>query len=185
MAEKTLNGIRVLMIIAPEDFRDEELLEPKHILTEAGAKVTVASTAAGEASGMLGAKVTPDAVVNNVKSADYHAVVVVGGMGSPTHLWNNAHIHQLLKETHAAGRVVGGICLSGAVLANAGVLKGKKATVWATDESLAALSGGGASYVKDHVVHDGNVVTADGPEAATQFGNTLVKALHQLAVAKR
>lgn len=184
MTEKTLNGTRVLMIIAPEDFRDEELLEPKQILTEAGAQVTVASTRAGEATGMLGASVKPDAVVDNLKSADYHAVVVVGGMGSPTHLWQHKHVHNLLKETHAAGRVVGGICLSGAVLANAGVLNGKRATVWATDESLAALSAGKAQYVKEHVVQDGNVVTADGPEAAPEFGQTLVRALQKIAVAK-
>lgn len=184
MAEKTLNGIRVLMIIAPEDFRDEELLEPQQLLTEAGAKVTVASTRAGEAGGMLGAKLVPDAVVDEVKAADYHGVVVVGGMGSPTHLWNNAKVHQLLKDTHSAGRVAGAICLSGAVLANAGVLNGKRATVYVTDESVAALTAGGATYVKEHVVHDGNVVTADGPEAATEFGNALVKALRALAVAK-
>jgi protease I len=184
MADKALDGIRVLMIIAPEDFRDEELLEPKQLLTDAGAKVTVASTESGEASGMLGAKVTPDATVAGLKASDYHAVVVVGGMGSPTHLWNNEAVLQLLRDTHAAGNVVGAICLSGAVLANAGVLKGKKATVYATDESLAALSAGGAHFATEHVVHDGNVVTADGPEAASEFGMTLITALQRQAIAK-
>jgi protease I len=176
--DMSLNGTRVLMVIAPEDFRDEELLEPKKLLTEAGAQVTVASTREGEASGMLGATIKPDAVVDSLKAADYHAVVVVGGMGSPTHLWNHSHVHKLLKETHTAGRVVGAICLSGAVLANAGVLAGKRATVWATD---AALQQGNARYVKEHVVHDGNVVTADGPEAAPEFGRTLITALKNLA----
>jgi protease I len=179
MAEKKLSGTRVLMVIAPEDFRDEELLEPKSILTEAGAQVTVASTKPGQATGMLGAQVIPDTVVDGLKAADYHAVVVVGGMGSPTHLWNHTHLHKLLQETNSSGRVVGGICLSGAVLANAGVLSGKKATVWATDESLAALKNGKAHYQTEHVVHDGNVVTADGPEAASEFGRTLVAALHK------
>ena len=184
MADETLKGIRVLMIIAPEDFRDEELLEPKELLTKAGAQVSVASTQAGEASGMLGAKVTPDSVVTGLNASDYHAVVVVGGMGSPTHLWNNPKVLQLLQETNSEGRVVGAICLSSAVLANAGVLNGKTATVYATDASLAALSAGGAHYSKEHVVHDGNVVTADGPEAASDFGNTLVRALRALAVTK-
>lgn len=180
MTEKTLSGTKVLMIIAPQDFRDEELLEPKRILSEAGAQVTVASTKDGEATGMLGAKVRPDTVVDSQKAADYQAVVVVGGMGSPEHLWNHKHIHKLLTDAHTNGRVIGGICLSGAVLANAGVLAGKKATVWATDESLAALQNGKATYIKDHVVHDGNVITADGPEAAVDFGQKLVAALRSL-----
>jgi protease I len=184
MTNQPLNGNRVLMIIAPEDFRDEELLEPKQLLTEAGAKVTVASTREGEATGMLGARIKPDAIVDTLKASDYHAVVIVGGMGSPTHLWHHNHVHKLLKETQSAGRVVGGICLSGAVLANAGVLAGKRATVYATDESIAALSAGKAQYVTDHVVHDGTVVTADGPEAASEFGRTLIHALQQLPVAK-
>jgi hypothetical protein len=34
--EKTLAGKRVVMIIAPENFRDEELIEPQNVLTEKG-----------------------------------------------------------------------------------------------------------------------------------------------------
>lgn len=179
MSEKTLAGIRVLMVIAPEDFRDEELLEPKQILTDAGAKVTVASTRAGAASGMLGASVNPDVVVDTIKPGDYHAVVVVGGMGSPTHLWNHTKLHELLQHAAGNGGVAGGICLSGAVLAKAGILNGKRATVWAMDESLKALEEGKAQYTAEHVVADGNVITADGPEAATDFGHALVVALQK------
>jgi protease I len=177
MADKKLTGIRVLMVIAPAEFRDEELLEPKRILTEAGAHVTVSSTKPGEATGMLGAKVTPETTLDKVQAAEYHALVVVGGMGSPKHLWECAPLHNIVRQIENAGRVIGGICLSGAVLAKAGVLRNKQATVWSTPESLQALSDGGAKYTSDHVVQDGNVVTADGPEAATKFGETLVEML--------
>ena len=63
------------------------------------------------------------------------------------------------------------------VLAKAGVLTGKKATVFKTKESLAALQQGGAEYVEQAVVTDFNLVTANGPEAAEELGNTLVKLL--------
>jgi len=54
---------RILCVIAPERFRDEELAEPKRALEAAGHRVTVASTRPGHATGMLGARVAVDAVV--------------------------------------------------------------------------------------------------------------------------
>jgi protease I len=180
MADKKLANLNVLMIIAPKDFRDEELLEPKKLLEDSGANVTIASTELTEAQGMLGAKVKPDILIDNVNASSFAAAIVVGGMGSPEYLWNNKKIHSILQELYKANKVVAGICLSGAVLAKAQVLKGKKATVWATDESLQALSEGQATYLKEHVVEDGNIITADGPEAAEKFGTTLINAICKL-----
>ncbi len=177
MGTTTLRGKKVLLVIAPEHFRDEELLEPRRILSERGATVAVASTRGGTAHGMLGAEVTPDLLVSDARATDYDAVVVVGGMGSPTHLWNDAALHTLLREAHAARRVVAGICLSGAVLAKAGVLRGLRATVYSTPESLRALSAGGATYMPQGVVVDGRVVTAEGPPVARAFAEKIAIAL--------
>jgi len=181
MSEKKLTGTKILMVIAPEQFRDEELLEPKKIFEQAGAQVVVASTLKGKATGMLGATVHADISLDDAKSPEYKAIVVVGGMGSPEHLWKNTRLHGLLRECSQKGNVVAGICLSGAVLANAGVLAAKKATVWATPESLQALEKGKARYTQEHVVSDGNVVTADGPEAAAEFGSAVATALQRVA----
>src|SRR6185437_7489599 len=101
MADKKLAGKRVLFVIAPEQFRDEELLEPRQILTDAGAQATIASTEPRESTGMLGVKVHPDATIDGVRASDYQAVIVVGGMGSPTHLWENSRLHGILKECQA------------------------------------------------------------------------------------
>jgi protease I len=172
-----LDGKRVLMVIAPEQFRDEELANPKAILEEAGARVTVASTRGGTCRGMLGASVTPDTTIASERAGDYDAVVVVGGGGSPAHLWENASLHQVLRDAKSANKVIGGICLSGAALARAGVLAGKHATVWRTDESIAAMREGQAKLSDSPVVVDGMVVTANGPEAANDFGRRLAQLL--------
>ena len=182
MAEKRLQGTRVLMVIAPEEFRDEELLTPQSILSEAGARVDVASTRAGVATGMLGATVTPNLLLADVKAQDYQAVIVVGGMGSPEYLWQEPKLHAIIQELHKNGRVIAAICLSGAVLANAGVLAGKKATVYSTPESEQALADGKAEFVDQPVVQDGKVITANGPEAAQHFGETIVQELSKVKV---
>lgn len=182
MADSRLVGVKVVMIIAPEEFRDEELLTPQKELVEAGATVKVASTRAGEAQGMLGAKVTPDLVVNNLRADDVDAAVIVGGMGSPEHLWDDRTLHTLVRNLHSQGKVVAAICLSGAALAKAGILQGRHATVWPMPESLKALKDGKANYVKEHVVQDGRIITADGPEAAHDFAQALIKELSKVKV---
>jgi protease I len=182
---RDLEGRRVLAVIAPEKFRDEELLDPRAVLEARGAAVVVASTKAGTARGMLGAKVTPETTIEQCRAADFDAVLVVGGMGSPAHLWEHAGLHALLRETVAAGRVASSICLSGAVLAKAGILRGRRATVYETDGSLEALKAGGAVYTASAVEVDGRIVTANGPHAAKDFGRAVGDAVAALPLAPK
>ena len=170
-------GKKVLMVIAPREFRDEELADPKAILEKAGAQVTVASTAMGDCYGMLGAEVEADVAIGDARASDFDAVVVIGGMGSPKHLWASAALHRLLKDAETGGKVIGGICLSGAALARAGVLAGKRATVWRTPDSLAEMQKGKAETLDVPVVVDGRVVTANGPAAAKEFGLEIARLL--------
>lgn len=177
MAEKRLEGKKVLMVIAPENFRDEELNHPKEILEREGASVTIASSTLGECRGMLGARARPGLLIKDARSDDYDAVVVVGGAGSPTYLWPDSNLHQLLKEAKEKGKVIGGICLSGAALARAGVLKGVEATVFATPESLKEMEKGEARYIRRPVVASGKIVTAEGPASARDFGRAIADKL--------
>ncbi len=103
--------------------------------------------------------------------------MVVGGAGSPQYLWDNWALYSILKQAAEANKVIGGICLSGAVLARAGVLEGKQATVYQTPQTLEELKKAGARYMARDVVIDGNTVTAKGPAAAKEFGRQLAERL--------
>ncbi|MEW6202791.1 MAG: DJ-1/PfpI family protein [bacterium] len=172
-----LNGKRILMIICPANFRDEEVLEPKAAFEGEGAEVTVASTRAGHCRGMLGAVVHAESCVKDTKADDYDAVVVAGGAGSPQYLWDNADVHKIVQGAKELGKVIGAICLSTAVLANAGILQGIEATVYPTPESKSALAKGGAKYVPHDVVASGKIITAEGPGAAKKFAQKIVEAM--------
>ena len=174
---KTLSGKTVLFVISQDNFRDEELAHPREEVSAAGARIAVAAREKAPARGMLGAVENPDLRIRDAKAADYDAVVAVGGRGTPEHLWNDGDLHRLLREARAAGKVVGGICLSGATLAIAGVLKGVEATCYATDASKKEMRNGGAIFVEKPVVVSGKIVTANGPGAARDFGKALVAAL--------
>ena len=170
MAEKK----KVLMIIAPENFRDEEYKEPRRILEGKGCRVTVASTRTKPAKGMLGMTVTPDITIDKVKAADFDAVIFVGGYGAETY-YQDERAHALAADTAKSGKPLAAICVAPTILANAGLLKGKAATVWESQSK--ALVAGGAKYTGKPVERDGLIVTADGPASAVKFGEEIARAL--------
>ena len=172
--EKVLAGKKVVMIITPENFRDEELLEPKSVLIEKGVEVKVASTSLETAKGMLGAEVKPDMLISDIKPEDWDAIILVGGTGASVH-WKDTSVHSMLNEAVKQNKIVGAICIAPVTLANAGILSGKKATVYQSEAQK--LKDKGAEYTGEGVQRDGNIITASGPPAARKFGDAIAKAL--------
>lgn len=166
----------VVMIIAQDNFRDEELLQPKRILEEGGIIVKVASRKRQEARGMLGARVMPDMTLQDIDVQDFDAVVFVGGGGSSTY-WDDPLAHKISCEAYSANKIVAAICIAPVTLAKAGLLKGRRATVWSSEaESLKAE---GAIYTPGALERDGNIITASGPTAADAFGKQILKAISE------
>jgi protease I len=169
-----LGGKKVVMIIARKDFRDEELFRPKEILEKAGAKVAVASSSLEPARGMLGGTAKPDLLVKDIRVSEYDAVVFVGGVGAREY-WEDEKAQEIARGAAEERKVVAAICLGPVTLANAGVLEGKKATVW--ESEAGRLKAKGAIYTGRKVETDGRIITANGPQSAEEFGRALVKAL--------
>lgn len=172
-----LAGKKVLLVVAPRDFRDEEFFVPRRVFDEKSAQVTVASSVKETAKGMLGGTVEPDVVFSEVQPAAYDAVVVAGGAGSKEHLWDDEELRRIVREVHQEGKVVAEICLSPVVLARAGCLDGKEATVWPDPAAVRELKAAGAAYVDEGVVVAGNVVTARDPQSAEAFAQTVARLL--------
>jgi protease I len=174
VAMENLKGKRIVMIIAHENFRDEELNAPLAIFQNAGAEVIIASSELAVAKGKFGALIMPDILYSDIDPKKYDAVVFVGGPGAVQYL-DDSQAHRIARETLSAGRVLAAICIAPAILAKAGVLKGKSATVFPSDQN--ALIDGGARYTAKGVEVDGSIVTADGPQSAAPFANEIVKLL--------
>lgn len=166
--------MNVLMVIAPENFRDEELFHTKDELEKAGANVTIASRGMDTCTGMLGGAATPDISLREVNVDDYDAVVFVGGRGSEVY-FNNPVALDLAKDAYDAGKLVAAICIAPSILANSGLLRGKKATSFLSQQNN--LLAKGADFTGDSVTTDGKIITADGPGSAREFGRTIARAL--------
>ena len=71
----------------------------------------------------------------------------------PAQYFDDAELHSLLRETVRTDKPVGAICLAPVILARAGLLQGREATVWSDDRD--ELDQAGCSKVGTGVVVDG------------------------------
>ncbi len=171
---KALTNRKILMVIASNNFRDEEFYIPEKLFEEQGATVTVASSKLSVSTGMLGMKVRPLVLVADVTAEDYQAVIFVGGNGAAEY-WDDPICHAIAQTAYDNQRIVAAICIAPIILANAGLLKDKKATVFSAE--IPRLEAKGAIYTGREVERDGCIITGSGPPAATQFAQAIIRAL--------
>ncbi len=165
---------KVLMVLAPKNFRDEEYQKPRQVLEEAGFEIEVASKGVSEAEGTFGAKAEVDKDISQINVDDYLGVVFVGGTGAAIY-FEDQNALSLAKTAFEKGKVVGAICIAPSILANAGILQGKKATAFSSEEGN--LTAKGAQYTGELVTVDGKIITANGPQVAEEFGREIVDKL--------
>jgi len=169
----------IALVVAFEGYQDKEFEVPKGLFEAAGFTVQTVSFFAGTATGSLGGKAKVDLLLEDAvkKVDDYAAVVFVGGPGSVFY-HKEKLAHQLARDAVAKGKIVAAICLAPFTLAYSGVLKGIKATSWTGGEFTAdRLAAEGAYFRDDAVVVENRIVTANGPAAAGDFADAVLKLL--------
>lgn len=164
---------KVLMIIAPQNFRDEEYFETREVLESAGLEVTVCNSTGESSRSMAGKVVTPDCNFYDSDSAEYDAVVFVGGSGASVYFSHNRTL-EIAREFFKAGKIVAAICIAPTILANAGILAKKKATAFASEKDKIASVG---SFTGRPTEMDGNIITANGPSVSRHFAKLIVEKL--------
>lgn len=167
---------KILMVIAPDNFRDEEYFETRKVLESEGFSVETASKTMESAKGMLGGAAKPDLALSEADAGDYKAVVFVGGSGASVY-FDDEEAKSLARDAFEKGKLVAAICIAPTILANAGILEGKKATVWKDQGLIDNLESRGAEHTGEDVTVDGRVITASGPPAAEGFGKAIAEAL--------
>lgn len=170
---------KIAMIIAWKNYRDAEYFVTKENLEASGAEITTASTQMGKAIGADGGEVEIDILESDLNLADFDAVVFIGGPGALKYL-DNQISYALAEQTLAQGKILAAICIAPAILAKAGALQGKKATVWSSSldkSAVKTLKENGAVYQNQPVVTDGKIITADGPSSSEVFAEAIINAL--------
>jgi protease I len=163
-----------LMIIAPQNFRDEECFETKEELEKVGVRVIVASLTRGEKKGARGGSIPAELSIGEVNVEDYSAVIFVGGSGAQIYFKNPIAL-DIARQSYKKGLVTAAICIAPVILANAGVMNGKKATAFDDEMSRAAFSRANAVFTGKNVEVDGKIVTGNGPGASREFGRKIAE----------
>jgi len=170
---------KIAIIIAFRNFRDEEYFIPKEIFQLAGFEVKTVSSERGTAIGGNGGEVEVDMNFEEFDVSRFDAVVFVGGPGAYKYI-DNEQVWQIVRSTVAQNKLLAAICIAPVILARAGVLEGKKATVWSSvmdKKPIQILKENGAEYQEKPVVQDGGIITANGPAAAREFGEAIIQKL--------
>ncbi len=162
-----------LVVIARQGYQDVELDGLLKALKAQGFSVQLCSTVAGPCTGKFGGAKQAEIALKDADVSAYDRVAFVGGPGALA-LVENADALRVARDATKAGIVLGAICIAPLILAKAGVLKGKQATVWtdAKKDQIALLEAAGARYTGNTVTVDGMLVTGNGPNAADEFGRT-------------
>jgi protease I len=169
-----------ILIIATDGFEQSELMQPKQLLEEAGAEITIASLKLGEIKGWdqknWGQSVAVDITVDQAKVGDYDALLLPGGQINPDILRMNAATIALIKAFGEARKPIAAICHAPWLLAEADMLQGRTVTGWPSIRT--DLANAGAEVVDREVAIDGNLITSRKPDDIPAFVEALMAALN-------
>lgn len=145
------------------------------LLRRAGIEVVTAGVDGIEIKASRGVRLLADTTLDQVMGERFDMVILPGGLPGADHLDRDPRIRSLLESTLDAGNYAAAICAAPKVLANAGLLVGKRATSYP-----GVLDGMGLQDVEVDllpVVRDGRVITSRGPGTAMDFALTLIEVL--------
>ena len=173
-----ISDARVL-IMATSRFEESELFGPREILRAKGATVVLASLDRAEIMATVhdepGRKIAPDLTIGEARADDYDALLLPGGVGNPDRLRSDAGAVALIKAFDAARKPIGAICHAPWLLAEADVLRGRRATSWPSIRT--DIRNAGAEVVDEAAVTDGHLVTSRNPGDVAAFTAALIAAI--------
>lgn len=171
-------------------FEDVEALIPVDVLRRGGVEVVTVSIVEGsqvvETAHQV--KIVADAMFNDCDFSDADLLMLPGGMPGASNLYEHKGVRKAVQAQNEAKKKIAAICAAPAVvLAQLGILRGKRATCYPGFEKLFE----GVEYTGELCTVDGNVTTGEGPAAAFPFAYSLLAQLvdeqtaHQIAVGMR
>jgi protease I len=173
-----ISNARVL-IMATNRFEESELFGPREILLAKGAKVTLASLDRADIMATIhdepGRTITPDLTIAEARVDDYDALLLPGGVGNPDRLRMEEKAVALIRAFDVAGKPIGAICHAPWLLAEADVLRGRRATSWPSIRT--DIRNAGAEVVDEAAVTDGHLVTSRNPDDVPAFTAALIAAI--------
>jgi len=166
-------------VLAADGFEQSEFEVPITKLKEANAKVDVISLKKGKIKSWnkinWGAEFEVNKSIEEIKTNNYDALVLPGGVMNPDALRMNKKVIQFVDSFMIQGKPVAAICHGPWTLIETGKLVGKKVTSYPSLRS--DLINAGAQWVNKEVVVDNNLITSRTPEDLPAFCQKIIEEL--------
>lgn len=165
---------RALVLLA-QGCEEVEAVTVIDVLNRAHVEVISAGLQDGPVMASHGATLLPDMTLDKALAGEYDMVVLPGGMPGTDMLAEDERVIALIEKMNAAGKFVAAICAAPRILAQHGLLNGKRATAYPgflEQKQWPAITCTGKT-----VEWDGNIITSRSAGTAILFALTLVEAL--------
>ena len=164
-----------MKVIVPlaEGFEEIEFSTIVDILRRAEIEVIIAGLKEGLVQGARKVKVMPDTSMDRINPNDFDTIVLPGGYPGFENLGKDERVLKLIQKMEREGKYITAICGAPSVLSRAGILKGKRATIYPGIKDKLQ----DAQYIDERVVVDGKIITSQGPGTAMEFALKLVEIL--------
>jgi protease I len=159
------SNYRVLLVVAPRGFQDQELFDTRRALELAGVQATVASTRTGQWVGMAGGRAQAALLLSQGDVDNFDGVVCSGTLFPYTTLFRSR-------------KVLAAIGTAPSILAGAGLLRGTRVTAYLTEQERIVQAGG--FYTGNAAEKDGLIITATGPLATSLFTKAILDGLAEV-----
>lgn len=173
----SLNGKQIVLVVGQKNYNEKEFDYLFEALENAGADVCIASNGMEKALGRLEGYAAPDCKIEDISPDEFDALILIGGYGARVYLWDDEHTHQIVRQFAEKGKLIGAISTAPVALANAGVLKERRATVYPDYDSILILEDHDAKHIYEDVVSDGNIITASHPRFVADFSEAIIEKL--------
>ena len=165
-----MKKIQKVLALVFDGFEEIELITPVDLLRRAEADVLIAATGSSLlVTGRSRIHLTADCHLSSVNTASFDALLIPGGPGIAAQR-ELGHIAPIAADFVANGKTVAAICAAPLILADAGVLAGRKFTAHFSTGLHEADS-------SRPVVTDGPIITSRGAGTAMDFALALLSHL--------
>ena len=171
-----------LLVIPQNRFCEQQLFDLKEVLEGGGGECRILSKSGKEAKGEAKTLFQPDGMLVDWNrflqgKPKYDAVIVIGGKGAKSSIWEDTILPQILTDHFRAGKILGAFGLSVVALARAGLVSRYEVSAQKEEACLKELDDAGAFPEEKNFVVVNRIITSNDSSTGKIFGETILELL--------